>query len=56
MDRSFTMTSPNGSKMSLYETLRQTGAATLVENLQSQLKLREGEISQLQVSYVVSYR
>ena len=38
-----------GPKISLYDTMRQSGAAPLVENLHSQLKLKEGEISQLQV-------
>lgn len=37
-----------GPKTSLYESMRHTGAASMMENLQSQLKLREGEISQLQ--------
>ncbi|KAL4239218.1 TATA element modulatory factor 1 [Mactra antiquata] len=48
LDRSFVLASPNGNKHSLYETLRQSGAANLLENLQSQLKLREGEIAHLQ--------
>jgi hypothetical protein len=39
----------SGPKTSLYESMRHTGAASLLENLQSQLKLKEGEISQLQV-------
>ena len=39
----------NGNKMSLYDSLRQSGATTLLENLQSQLKQRNGEITQLQV-------
>lgn len=43
------LSSANGSKQSLYEALRQSGAANLLENLQSQLKLREGEIVHLQV-------
>ena len=43
------MSSPNGSKPSLYESLRHTSAAALLESLQSQLKQREGEIVQLQV-------
>lgn len=38
----------NTQKTSLYESLRQSGATNLLENLQSQLKLREGEIIQLQ--------
>ncbi|XP_021343080.1 TATA element modulatory factor-like isoform X4 [Mizuhopecten yessoensis] len=36
------------TKSSLYENIRHSGAANLLENLQSQLKLREGEITQLQ--------
>ncbi|KAH3734871.1 TATA element modulatory factor-like isoform X2 [Dreissena polymorpha] len=48
LDRSYVLSSPNGNKQSLYETLRQNGAANLLENLQSQLKLREGEIQHLQ--------
>lgn len=38
----------NGNKSSLYESLRQGGAASLLESLQSQLKQKEGEINQLQ--------
>jgi chromosome segregation ATPase len=42
-------TSVNGSRMSLYDSLRQsTNATTLIESLQSELKQREGEIQQLQ--------
>ncbi|XP_076437011.1 uncharacterized protein LOC143276311 isoform X2 [Babylonia areolata] len=40
--------SSHGAKVSLYDSMRQSGAASLMENLQSQLKLREGEIVQLQ--------
>lgn len=40
--------STNGNKTSLYDSLRQSGASTLMENLQAQLKMREGEIQQLQ--------
>ncbi|XP_033753536.1 LOW QUALITY PROTEIN: TATA element modulatory factor-like [Pecten maximus] len=53
LDRNFLL-SPGSSglgslsKSSLYENIRQSGAANLLENLQSQLKLREGEIVQLQ--------
>lgn len=36
------------SRASVYESLRQSGAAIAVENMSSQLKLREGEITQLQ--------
>ena len=40
----------SGSRMSLYDSLRQTnGAASLIESLQSELKQRDGEVLQLQV-------
>ena len=39
----------NGGKTSLYESLKQAGATTILENLQAQLKMRDGEIAQLQV-------
>ncbi|XP_025113068.1 TATA element modulatory factor-like isoform X2 [Pomacea canaliculata] len=42
------LTTPPGPKVSVYESLRQSGAAAIMENLQAQLKLREGEIAQLQ--------
>ncbi|XP_052069075.1 TATA element modulatory factor-like isoform X2 [Mytilus californianus] len=45
IDKHFILGTP---KTSLYDSLRQSGAANLLENLQSQLKLREGEIAQLQ--------
>lgn len=48
LDRSFILSTPNGNKQSLYEALRQSGASNLLENLQSQLKMREGEIMHLQ--------
>ena len=48
LDRSVMLGSPN-DKVNLYESLRHSGAATILENLQSQLKQREGEIVQLQV-------
>ncbi|XP_059172684.1 TATA element modulatory factor-like isoform X2 [Physella acuta] len=38
----------SGPRPSVYDSLRQSGAAVVVENLSSQLKLKEGEISQLQ--------
>jgi hypothetical protein len=41
-----------GSRASLYDSVRQQGSATsLIESLQSELKQREGEIAQLQVSH-----
>ncbi|KAK3092062.1 hypothetical protein FSP39_024833 [Pinctada imbricata] len=46
LERSFIL-SPNASKTSLYESMRLSGAASILENLQSQLKQREGEIVQL---------
>lgn len=33
----------------VYEAARLSGGSSIMENLQSQLKLREGEIAQLQV-------
>ncbi|XP_041364019.1 TATA element modulatory factor-like isoform X2 [Gigantopelta aegis] len=48
LERGLVLGSPNGSKVNLYESLRHSGAATILENLQSQLKQREGEIVQLQ--------
>lgn len=48
------LTTPPGPKVSVYESLRQSGAAAIMENLQAQLKLREGEIAQLQVMYSVT--
>ncbi|GAB1600672.1 TATA element modulatory factor-like isoform X2 [Argonauta hians] len=45
----FVSTTATASKSSLYEHLRQGGGgANLLENLQSQLKQKEGEINQLQ--------
>ncbi len=49
LEKTLTSGAFNGSKLSLYESLRHTGAASVMENLQSQLKLKEGEIVQLQV-------
>ncbi|XP_055954478.1 TATA element modulatory factor isoform X4 [Patella vulgata] len=49
LERSLILSPPNNSnKISLYEQLRHSGATALIEGLQSQLKLREGEIVQLQ--------
>ncbi|KAK6171346.1 hypothetical protein SNE40_019555 [Patella caerulea] len=49
LERSLILSPPNNSnKVSLYEQLRHSGATALIEGLQSQLKLREGEIVQLQ--------
>ncbi len=49
LERTLQLAIANGNRTSLYESLRTSGATTLVENLQSQLKMREGEITQLQV-------
>ncbi|XP_029288043.1 TATA element modulatory factor-like [Cottoperca gobio] len=37
------------SGTNLYEAARLSGGSSIIENLQSQLKLREGEIAQLQL-------
>lgn len=42
------------SGTNLYEAARLTGGSSIMENLQSQLKLREGEIAQLQVEMTLS--
>jgi len=50
-DKMLIMAAVNGSRMSLYDSLRQSSsAATLIESLQSELKQREGEVLQLQVT------
>ncbi|KAF7693437.1 TATA element modulatory factor [Silurus meridionalis] len=46
-DHSFASVTLSGS--SLYEAARLSGGSNIIENLHSQLKLREGEIAQLQV-------
>ncbi|KAK3513008.1 hypothetical protein QTP70_035182 [Hemibagrus guttatus] len=46
-DHSFASVTLGGS--SLYDAARLSGGSSVIENLQSQLKLREGEIAQLQV-------
>jgi len=49
------MAAVNGSRMSLYDSLRQTNsAASLIESLQSELKQREGEVLQLQVGRLLT--
>lgn len=46
-----TMTmSASMSGTNIYEAARLSGGSSIMENLQSQLKLREGEIAQLQVT------
>ena len=42
----------NSYRMSVYESLRLGSGSSLLENLQSQLKQREGEIIQLQVIFL----
>ncbi|XP_013865298.1 TATA element modulatory factor [Austrofundulus limnaeus] len=44
-----TMTMSMSSGTNLYEAARLSGGSSIIENLQSQLKLREGEIAQLQL-------
>lgn len=46
-------TSASGSN--LYEAVRMGAGSSIIENLQSQLKLREGEISHLQVLEKIKY-
>ncbi|XP_056591379.1 TATA element modulatory factor isoform X1 [Triplophysa dalaica] len=47
LDHSFSTMSISGTN--LYEAARLGGGSSVIENLQSQLKLREGEIAQLQL-------
>lgn len=51
LDHSLTATSLSMSigGTNVYEAARFSGGSSIMENLQSQLKLREGEIAQLQV-------
>uniref|UniRef100_A0A8B9LH14 TATA element modulatory factor 1 n=1 Tax=Astyanax mexicanus TaxID=7994 RepID=A0A8B9LH14_ASTMX len=49
LDHSFGTMTMSLSGSSLYEAARLTGGSSIIENLQSQLKLREGEIAQLQL-------
>ncbi|KFP36156.1 TATA element modulatory factor, partial [Chlamydotis macqueenii] len=46
-DHSFGPIAPSGSN--LYDAIRMGAGSSIIENLQSQLKLREGEVSHLQV-------
>lgn len=50
LDHSLTTMSVSMSGTNLYEAARLSGGSSIIENLQSQLKLREGEIAQLQVT------
>lgn len=43
------------SGTNLYEAARLSGGSSIIENLQSQLKLREGEIAQLQVTIQITH-
>ncbi|XP_072307765.1 TATA element modulatory factor [Eucyclogobius newberryi] len=49
LDHSFGNMSISVSGTNLYEAARLSGGSSVIENLQSQLKLREGEIAQLQL-------
>ncbi|KAM8914739.1 TATA element modulatory factor [Spinachia spinachia] len=49
IDNSFGNMSMSMSGTNLYEAARLSGGSSVIENLQSQLKLREGEITQLQL-------
>ncbi|XP_068598567.1 TATA element modulatory factor isoform X2 [Brachionichthys hirsutus] len=49
LDHSLTAMSVSLTGTNLYEATRLSGASSIMENLQSQLKLREGEIAQLQL-------
>ncbi|KAM6980844.1 TATA element modulatory factor [Aplochiton taeniatus] len=49
LDHSFGTMSMSMSGTNLYEAARLSGGSSIVENLQSQLKLREGEIAHLQL-------
>ncbi|XP_050005280.1 TATA element modulatory factor [Alexandromys fortis] len=48
-DHSFGPMSSSASGSNLYEAVRMGAGSSIIENLQSQLKLREGEISHLQL-------
>lgn len=48
-DHSFGPMSTSASGSNLYEAIRMGAGSSIIENLQSQLKLREGEISHLQL-------
>ncbi|CAH7171731.1 TATA element modulatory factor [Phodopus roborovskii] len=48
-DQSFGPMSASASGSNLYEAVRMGAGSSVIENLQSQLKLREGEISHLQL-------
>nr|XP_046240493.1 TATA element modulatory factor [Scatophagus argus] len=49
LDHSLSTMTMSVSGTNLYEAARLSGGSSIIENLQSQLKLREGEIAQLQL-------
>lgn len=51
LDQSLSTMSVSMSGTNVYEAARLSGGSSIMENLQSQLKLREGEIAQLQVAF-----
>ena len=53
MNRSFYL--EGSGRQSVYESIRGASGSTVIENLQSQLKLRQGEISQLLVGHSCSF-
>lgn len=50
LDQSLSTMSVSMTGNNVYEAARLSGGSSIMENLQSQLKLREGEIAQLQVA------
>lgn len=50
LDQSLSTMSVSMSGTNVYEAARMSSGSSIMENLQSQLKLREGEIAQLQVA------
>lgn len=53
-DQSFGPMSGSANGSSLYDAVRMGAGSSIIENLQSQLKLREGEIAHLQVLEALS--
>lgn len=51
LDQSLSTMSVSMSGTNVYEAARLSGGSSIMENLQSHLKLREGEIAQLQVAF-----
>lgn len=54
LDQSLSTMSVSMSGTNVYEAARLSGGSSIMENLQSQLKLREGEIVQLQVGILIN--